>query len=397
MMANEWGTRDMTDKVHCDVEAQQPGAADAGIQGLQVDVFLDGGFDIWLHCYFLTGLIQLAESGVIKLSVMRGAVAASLGSQSRNYPLLILSCRRPNGGQKRLICFDPKDQSDAWHVDALDLCDRYFKRSVHGPDVDALPESRRQKVRPINPMFGTWAKGAWGWSGSVSSFYIRLAISRMTSGEAAKPVLRDTLRNISIFSTLSSVDRYEDVPENAKRPQVMFQTRLWDPSAETGDWVESCNQERVEMVQALRAALGDACVGGLVPTPYAQATQPDLISNLTISSRAKRPEFIRLCRQFLVRVNIKALFDAIPYSLGETLAANNCMVSQEVRNACETPFVEGKHYLGFSTPRECAEACRELLDSPQKVKSLREEAHAYYCGAVRPKEAVRTYLKQAMM
>jgi hypothetical protein len=97
-----------------------------------------------------------------------------------------------------------------------------------------------------------------------------------------------------------------------------------------------------------------------------------------------------------VRVNIKALFDAVPYSLGETLAANNCMVSQTIRNTFATPLAEGRHYLGFTTARECVAQCIALLDSGDKARRLREEAHVYYREAVRPKEAMRMYLQQAM-
>ena len=97
-----------------------------------------------------------------------------------------------------------------------------------------------------------------------------------------------------------------------------------------------------------------------------------------------------------MRVNIKALFDATPYSLGETLAANNCLVSENIRNTFATPLVAGRHYVGFTTADECADRCLELLDSDDKAKRLREEAHAYYRTAVRPKEAMRMFLEQAM-
>src|ERR1035441_5872653 len=131
-------------------------------------------------------------------------------------------------------------------------------------------------------------------------------------------------------------------------------------------------------------------------TPYTEKNYPELLSNLTLTAKAKRPEFIRLCRQFLVRVNIKALHDAVPYSLGETLAANNCLVTESIRNTFATPLVENGHYVGFTTPDECAGRCLELLESGDKAIRLREEAHAYYRKAVSPKAAMRTFLEQAM-
>jgi len=367
------------------------------LPGSKVELFLEKGFDIWLHSYFVTGLVQLAREGTISLALMRRHdQVRCLAIQQEDYPLLLLKCTAPHHARPRLVCFDPRDQSDVWQKKALDECDLYFKRSTHPPDTAKLTPSQQSKVRPINPMFATWYPHAEGWTARMYWAFVRSALLQITKGQPLRDALNTCLRSCHNFASLSSVELYEDTPHGEKRPQVLFQTRLWDPSEEKGSWVDQCNRERVEMVRVLRTRLGNRCVGGLIRTPYAEKHYPDLLSNLTPTSKAKRPEFIRLCRQFLIRVNIKALFDAIPYSLGETLAANNCLVSETIRNSFATPLIADKHYLVFSTPNECADRCLELLDSPAKAQRLREEAHTYYRAAVCPKEAMRTYLTQAL-
>jgi hypothetical protein len=354
-------------------------------------------FDIWLHSYFLTGLVQLAKEGSITLRVMSGHdLRRCLTMQNSGYRLLTLKCTETESNNSRLICFDPKDQSDAWQTKALEECDIYYKRSTYRPDTERLTKSQQFKVRPINPMFATWCSGAGIWNMRLYAAFVMRAVRQIIARQSPRETVNFMLGNFRVFAFLSTLDHYEDTPAGNKRKQVLFQTRLWDPSEEEGDWVEKCNRERVEMVRVLKRRLGTSFIGGLMRTTYTEKNYPELLSNLTLTATAKRPEFIRLCRQFLVRVNIKALFDAVPYSLGETLAANNCLVSENIRNSFATPLDEGKHYIGFTTPEECADRCQELLDSNDKAIRLREAAHDYYRKAVCPKEAMRAFLAQAM-
>jgi hypothetical protein len=361
-----------------------------------VDLFL-AEFDMWLHSYFLTGLVQLEKEGVITLGVMGGRdLRRCMDMQMNPYPLFTLKCSEVDSNKSRVICFDPKDQSNAWQTKALEECDVYFKRSTHRPDTERLTKPQQSKVRPINPMFATWCSGAGIWNVRLYAALVMRAGRQIAARQPSRQALISMLNNIRAFAFLSTLDNYEDSPASSKREQVLFQTRLWDPSEEKGEWVEDCNLHRVEMVRGLRRRLGTRCIGGLIRTPYTEKNYPELLSNLTLTAKAKRPEFIRLCRQFLIRVNIKALYDAVPYSLGETLAANNCLVSESIRNTFATPLVESEHYVGFTTSDECADRCLELLESGDKAIRLREEAHAYYRKAVSPKAAMRTFLEQAM-
>jgi hypothetical protein len=362
-----------------------------------IEVLLGCGFDIWLHCYFMAGLIELVNEGTVRLVPMRREVRKRCEAfQKRGYPLFSVQCSDMMSGKSKLLVFDARDQSDQWQTEALKQVDVYFKRSFFAPDREELEAQLREKIYPMNPMFATWASGSVGWSYRLQRQFLENALKQALSPATRRSGFQDLVRSVRNFSSLSSLDEYEDTPDGEKRPHVLFQTRLWDPSLEEGDWVAPCNVERIELIRALRNDLGDDFIGGLVPTPYAREHHPDLLSNLTPDSKCKRPEFIRLCREFLIRVNIRALFHAIPYSLGETLAANNVMVSRTVRNSCESPLVEGTHYMGFTTPDECAAICRSLLDDPDKVRSLRAQSHEYYRTAVQPKEAMRHYLSHAM-
>lgn len=359
----------------------------------QISVYVGTGFDIWLHSYFLTGLVALEQQQVIDLELQTRDL---FGISPVGHPLLVCCLRGTSLTRPQVLCFDAQDQADRWHSQALAACDLYFKRSAHPPAIQQLAARDQAKVRPINPMFATWDGSSWNWSAQVYRSFLTTAARRFLSTRNWASTMAPLKRSSRDFATLSTLREYEDTPVANKRLQVLFQTRLWNPSEEEGDWVEPCNQHRIKMVRVLRAKLGDRVVGGLIRERYAAEQYPELLTNLTPTGKAQRPEFIRLCRQFLVRVNIKALFDAIPYSLGETLAANNCLVSESIRNISATPLIPGQHYSSFTTPEECADQCLELLDSPQRAQGLREVAHEYYRTAVQPAAAMKMYLDQAL-
>lgn len=371
-------------------------AAGSHTPHFRVDLLIDE-FNLWLHSYFIAGLVQLAEVQSITLRAMSGQDRRKcLTVHDSSYPLLTLKCTDTSRDHSRLICFDPRDQSNVWHTAALEKYDIYYKRSIYQPDTERLIRSQQVKVRPINPMFATWCSGTMAWNAKLIVASFVKAGHHIFTGNSSRKTISSILDDLRTFAFLSTLNNYEDNPVGCKQKQVLFQTRLWDPSEEKGDWVEDCNRHRVEMIQVLRRRLGAYCVGGLIRTPYAEQNYPELLSNLTLTAKAKRPEFISLCRKFLIRVNVKALFDAVPYSLGETLAANNCLVSESIRNSFATPLVEDEHYLGFTTPDECADRCLELLDTADSADRLREAEYAYYCNAVRPQNAMWMFLEQAM-
>ena len=197
---------------------------------------------MWLHSYFLAGLVQLEKEGVITLGVMGGHdLRRCMDMQMNPYPLFTLKCSEVDSNKSRVICFDPKDQSDAWQTKALEECDVYFKRSTHRPDTERLTRPRQSKVRPINPMFATWCSGAGSWNARLYAALVMRAGRQIVARQQSRQALSSMLNNIRSFAFLSTLDNYEDSPAGSKREQVLFQTRLWDPSEEKGEWVEDCN------------------------------------------------------------------------------------------------------------------------------------------------------------
>jgi hypothetical protein len=89
------------------------------------------------------------------------------------------------------------------------------------------------------------------------------------------------------------VSRFEDVPRHHSDPQVLFQTRTWDPAevAETNDdWRierEQMNEMRASCVRLLRQEFGSRFHGGFMPTEHARRNFPDCVVGAEMASKRR--------------------------------------------------------------------------------------------------------------
>ena len=197
-----------------------------------VAVHLGPRFDIWLNSYFMLGLMALDRQGHIRLSRMGRQESRRWDMvQGEDYPIFIASVKPlGSGGPGRILCFDPKDQSDVWQAGCLSAVDYYFKRDMYEPDMVMLPEGLQRKVRPLNPMFAAWSRESACWSGRTWLHFFRQFAWNVSRDGSVGDACRRMKRDILAFSALSDISEYEESVSVAKRKQVLFQTRLWDPA-----------------------------------------------------------------------------------------------------------------------------------------------------------------------
>ncbi len=308
-------------------------------------------------------------------------------------PMFLIECKEKGSDNVRTVCFDSMDKTTVFHNKMLEICDVYFKRNYREIDLKRIPENGRKKIIPINPMFATWTTKSPLWTLRI---FLKTLMNVLFSGKPFRNKKNKLFNLLQSFFSLPPVSHYEASPgDQLIAGKIFFQTRLWDPELEKGDWVAEHNHERIALVETLKSGLGDGFVGGLSYTPYAAREYPQLLSNLTPNSKCKRPEFIRQSKTFPIRVNIRALFDAIPYSLGESFAAGQCVIAQRLKNACAHQPVDGVHYAGYDTPKECLDICKNLLAHPDMLQEFRQNAHAYYTRHVRPDNCMKYCLETA--
>ncbi len=292
------------------------------------------------------------------------------------------------GSSTRRCAIDLHDRSDLFSSEGLARADRYFKRSYHAGDVAQLPAPLRDKVVPFGLNYGCRGRSStrWllQWLGPAAA--VRLARSALFS----RPRLEMEWQQVKTFLTLPDAREFEQGPDVAVDPVVLFQTRVWPPEEVYPDDPVALNEERCALVRALRRAFGDRFCGGLVPTPYARRYFADLLTQ----ERFRRRAYVALGKRALVAVYTRGLHHSVAFKLPEYLASAKAIVAGGFRNALPQPLHEGVHYLGFQGPESCVAACSYLLTNREHTRAMRQANYRYYREEVEPAAHLHKCLSQ---
>ena len=177
---------------------------------------------------------------------------------------------------------------------------------------------------------------------------------------------------------------FEQPPDTAVEPLVLFQTRVWEPEESPED-LQRINEECAGLI--LRPAEGvGACVfrGGVTPTAFARRHYPDVL----LTEAYRRKDFIRMVKRHLIGVYTGGLHHSLAFKLPEYLAASMCVVSDPLRNELPQPLTAGCHYLEFRGHDECVAQCERLLSRPDEARDMVAQNHDYYRRWVAPAEHV---------
>jgi hypothetical protein len=335
-------------------------------------LYISAGHDFYHTSRFLTGLCSLEALGEISLRYVqpRGDHHWLAGD-----PIVLCFDLEPPGVR---VAVDLRD-GPGFSRPILDRVDLYLKRAFDRPELSELPSSQAERVQPFGLNYGCRSTrstvrllGAIGWS---------LA----QQGRAALPRLRQYLSR-------PGQRAFEQDPDVAVEPKVMFQTRLWTKDEIPPEEVEPLNQARVAMVRTLRRAFGERFIGGLMPTPFALASYPAEISRHS----SRHTDYLALKKRCLVSIYTRGVEHSLAFKLGETIAASQCLVSVPLRYELPVPLVEGRNYLPFETPEEAVRACQRLFDDAELASAMRHANHSYYAREVEPAAHARNVIRRAL-
>jgi hypothetical protein len=343
----------------------------------EVECLLGESQDLYHLALLHAGLLELAAQGKIALRFRAPARTEASLSQDSHTQLI---ARR--AGKTRRIGVDLYDRANVWAEDLLRSSDVYFKRSYWPAAVAERAESNR--ILPLGLNYaGRHPQTPWAPARAVGGRL--LAAFWKNRGQWRREL--DRFRQFAASPVIPAFERNADVPAESA---IIFQPRLWEPGS-TDDNVEEINRLRVEIVRLLKKHLGRRFAGGLVPTPYAKAVAPDLVSGSPVS----RPEYVRFSLRFAIGINSRGLHHSIPFKMGEYLAGSFCILSDPMRNELPQPLREGREYLLYRTAEECAAVCERLLQNPGEVKERRRAAWLYYNESVRPERLWGRRLEEA--
>ena len=269
---------------------------------------------------------------------------------------------RVSDGARRRVVFDIQDRSSRFSSVEMEKADVYFKRCHFAPDVAAVAHGHAAKVRPFGPVFVTRSEHARA--------MLALGALRHARSFAA-------LRQISDYLRLPPTRAFERAADAVAEPRVLFQTRLWTDAEVTGEPTASeINAERIAVVRALRARLGDRFVGGLLPTPLAIERHADLVC----AGDTRRRAYLAQMHGCAVGVYTRGLHHSIAWKLGEYLASACAIVASPFRNTIPADL----QFIAFQNPDDCAEQCARLLDEPDHLRALRAASATHYQACASP-------------
>ncbi len=334
----------------------------------EVTVVLSGSTSVQEFAKIFEGLDLLRARGKIALKFQP--------ARERTNPRLLHVSVRDRLRQQRVV-IDVADDPVINERGPLDAVDVYFKRSYQSSEVAKLSPELRRKVKPLglnNPAIQPAAA-------------LRLLGARLRTGRTLPEMASDARQ---LFA-LPEPRAFEVEPSAPAESVVFFQTRLWSPTTEDPDR-HAINQERIELVRALRSAFGPRFLGGIVPSDFARNHAPDLITPLPWRMRSYPP----LLRRPLIAVYSRGLRGSLAFKMSEYLAAARCIVGEAPEAELPQPLVDGTNYLGFTTPDECIAQCERLLHRPADAAAMRQANSDYYRRNVEPAVHLEDLLKRAL-
>jgi hypothetical protein len=349
-----------------------------------------------------TGYLSYVTAGLYELRAQ--GRARLIYARSRRWP------RRPLPNAQMWLILARGEQSlrvfmdliDAPDIDepSLAAADVYIKRSFDPARLACRPAAEQARIMPLGIHFPCTSRH--------ESLRDRISAALAVPAEPVRPG-RLTGRTVIALSRGWAAERYLRArplfldelirhPDQPAEPIVYFRTRLIDPDSAANpgvrEAIEALNAGRVTLIRTLKRRLGPLFAGGLYPTPTTIREQPDLIYNLPDGLAGQRGH-IAMSQRCLIAINTAGVHRSTGWKFPESLAASKCLVSEPpvYRNLCQAQA--GVHYLPFTTPSECADACEGLLAEPARAAALRESAFRFFLREVEPGSAIGRALAHA--
>ena len=267
------------------------------------------------------------------------------------------------------IAVEVSDHSDRWDEPLLQWCHVYAKRNMSLRHSSPL----QKKIIPLGL---NWAchsrKSALAALAAMATTFPGISMAR--------------LRHLYRYLATPHFAFFEHRPEQAVNDSILFQTRVWEPHEAPGD--TGINDQRIGLLRALKREFGSRVVGGVVATPFALKSYPDLIS----TQRSRQPQFIRWAKKPLVGIYFRGLFGSIGFKMAEYLAASKCIISEPIDNVLPSPL---EHISLYHSIDQCLEACDDALTNKPLADFGRRQSWDYYATHVSPKAHMADLLARA--
>lgn len=339
--------------------------------------------------YLYCGLFDLAAQGLITLRF-----TPRFTLRPKEVFCTVLEVSDALTQQRRTVAIDWRDNADLLAPEKLSECDVYYKRNLIPPITERVcPSAHRAKLRPAGLSFAVRGKQArpW-WVQMVSALWRDEQPLIQGSLKSTVRSLHKSLRVPAMLRSLAAKHEIECDSVRRARNVVFYQLQAYDPrGSRLAEDTDAINEERAQIIRALRRRFADRFVGGFIPTPYARMRYPDCLSR----EKHSRADYIRMLTSCRICLYTRGLRDSPAYKLGEYLAASRCIVSQRLQTILPAPLRDGHEVLYGHDVEELMEQCQLLLSREDRQEQLSSNARRYYAREVEPSRRTLRFFQEA--
>lgn len=201
--------------------------------------------------------------------------------------------------------------------------------------------------------------------------------------------IRRTLAALSPPSRFPRLEEYERGATCRGSGMVIFQTRAWDPATGTDPTDrEMINENRAELIQALRSELGPRFMGGFISDEFSRQYYGDLVT----TGASDRSQYLKRIRSADIGIASLGLHRSTPFKVPEYLAAGRAVLTEPLYYKVGPD--PGSAILEFSSIDECVTQIDQLLAEPKTLAHRQDLALAYWREHVRPDRIMLRMLSQ---
>jgi hypothetical protein len=337
-----------------------------------------------------TGFRLLHQRGLIRLSqhCTRDGVAVSSDQHLRD----------SSGGHLRVIVngrirvhYDCHDSFEI-HEKNLEQCDFYFKRSFLRSYVDGF-QAHAGKIFPLGLHYSVLPD-------SPDPYAVRRALALGKGLNAKLASLIDALGGANPLRYAARMRDLESLPNYDLPARVLFLVTAYDPysrrdrsKAKIEEYIR-INETRARCIQVLRKELGPNFLGGFTHNAYTVKNYREFLvadHGVTVKKR-----YLETLKSYPICIATTGLHGSIGWKFAEYVALSKAIVSEKLNYEVTGDLREGRNYLEFGTPEQCAERCTRLMEHRATRNALMLNNALYYQSYLRPDALVSNSLLKAL-
>jgi hypothetical protein len=347
----------------------------------------------WLPNFFVYGLEQLANQGVIDLR-RRAGFRAPITAEQRKWKSVLLQLE--HAGRSRLMYIDMFDSADSLNLEVMSKVDRYFKVQYRQTAVDAHAGALAGKVSPTGFHFPVRVHGRKRVvRGAVRALRAALLSRRRPLPRVLYQDLKYSFqslrRDVEVLPSYTEYTRtLADDPERVN--DLFWNVTWWPPHLDP----EGASASREAIMRILDEVSADPTFRlsfGFVDTPPAR----EHVANHVMIPTPSTEEYVKLVARSKMSIVPLGVQRCFSHRIGEHLALRRFAVMERFANQVKVPLVDGKHTVFYESDlSDLASKLRYYLQHDADRERIAAEGRRYFDEHCAPDRQVRWMIDETL-